>query len=80
MKHTVTNLNDANELMMFSNFILGNFYFDTFFGELDVELSLFMNTNTQYELHHCTQITETNFILVDASSTTYNIELMDSTL
>ena len=39
MKHTVTDLNDPNELVMFSNAILGNFYFDTFFGELEAEIS-----------------------------------------
>ena len=39
MKHTVTDLNDANELIMFSKSILGNFYFDTFFGELDAKFS-----------------------------------------
>ena len=31
MKHTITDLNDTNELVMFSNSILGNFFFDTFF-------------------------------------------------
>ena len=35
MKHTVTDLNDPNEPMMFSNSILGNFFFETFFGELE---------------------------------------------
>ena len=39
MKHTVTNLNDPNEPVMFSNSILGNFYFETFFGELEAETS-----------------------------------------
>ena len=39
MKHTVTDLNDANKLVMFSNSILGNFCFETFFGELEAETS-----------------------------------------
>ena len=34
MKHTVIDLNDPNESIMFSNSILGNFFLDTFFGEL----------------------------------------------
>ena len=50
----VTNLNDANEPVMLSNSILGNFWFDTFFGELDVELSPFMNSDTQSKLLHFT--------------------------
>ena len=35
MKHTVTDLNDPNEPVMFSNSILGNVFFDKFFGELE---------------------------------------------
>ena len=65
MKHIVTNLNDVNELVMFSNFVLGNFYFDTFFGELDVELFMFVNSDTQSELLHCTHIVDPNCTLVD---------------
>ena len=44
MKHTVTDLNDPNEPVMFSNSILGNFCFDMFFGELEVELSLLVDS------------------------------------
>jgi hypothetical protein len=47
MKHTVTDLNDPNELVMFSNSILGNLYFETFFGELEAEISPDMNSNEQ---------------------------------
>ena len=39
MKHKVTDLNDPNELVMFSTSIRGNFCFEIFFGELNVELS-----------------------------------------
>ena len=45
MKHVVTDLNDPNEPIMFSNSILGKFYFETFFGELEVELSPYVNSN-----------------------------------
>ena len=38
MKHTVTDLNDPNETVMFSNSILGKFCFETFFGELEDEI------------------------------------------
>ena len=58
MKHTVTDLNDTNELVVFSNSILGNFFFDTFFRELEVELSPLANSNKQFELLHTTQIVE----------------------
>ena len=43
MKHTVTDLNDLNKLVMFSNSILGNFCFDTVFGELEAKVSPYMN-------------------------------------
>ena len=58
MKHTVTDLNDPNEPVMFSNSILGNFYFDRFFGELEAEISLYANSNEQSKLLHTTQIVE----------------------
>lgn len=62
MKHMVIDTNDANEPVIFSNSILGNFCFDKFFGELDAELSPFSNSNTQFELLHCTYIVELNCI------------------
>ena len=54
MKHTVTDLNDPNESIMFYNSILGNFFFDTFFGELEAEISPFGNSNEQSKLLHTT--------------------------
>ena len=71
MKHVVIDLNDANELVMFYNSILDILCFDTLFGELDVELSPFMNSDTQSELLDCTQIIEPNCTLVDTSSTKF---------
>ena len=52
MKHIVTDLNDLNDPIMFSRPILGNFYFDTFFEELEVELYDTVNLNKQSELLH----------------------------
>ena len=43
MKHTITDLNDPNEPVMFSKSILGNFCFETFFGELEVETYPYAN-------------------------------------
>ena len=45
MKHIVTDLNNLNEPVMFSNSILGNFCFETFFGELEVETSTCADSN-----------------------------------
>ena len=64
MKHTVTDLNDPNELVMFSRYILGNFYFHTFLEELEVELSPCANSDKQSELHS-NQIVERNCTLVE---------------
>jgi hypothetical protein len=80
MKYTVTNLNDGNEPVMFSNSMLGNFHFDTFFGELEVELSPFANSNTQSILLHCTQIVEPNCTFVDISSTNFCTEIANPNL
>ena len=57
MKHLVTDLNDTNELVMFNHSILGNFFFETFFGELEEETSTYVDSNKQSEL---LQITQTN--------------------
>ena len=65
MKHTVTYLNDPNEPVMFSNSILGNIYFDAFFGELEVELSPYANSNKQSELLHTTQIVKPHCNIVE---------------
>ena len=54
MKHIVTDLDDPNESVMFSNSIIGNLCFNTFFGVLEVELSPYMNSNEQSELLHTT--------------------------
>lgn len=45
MKHTITDLNDLNELVMFSNLVLGNLFFETFFGELEEETSQYTDSN-----------------------------------
>ena len=65
MKHTVTGLNDLNKPIMFSRSILGNFCFDTFFEELEAELSPCANSDEQSELLHSNQIVERNCTLVD---------------
>jgi hypothetical protein len=70
MKHTVTDLNDPNQPVMFSDLILGNFCFNTFFGELEVELSPLADSNKKSKRLHSTQIVEHNCTIVDASTST----------
>ena len=91
MKHTVTELNDPNELVMFSNSILGNFYFETFFGELKAETSKYtdsneksklLNTTHIVELHcniveDCTKLDTNNCTNVVSSSCDFSLELTD---
>ena len=46
MKHVVTDLNDPNELVMFNNSILGNYSYETFFGDFTVEPSSLAESDT----------------------------------
>jgi hypothetical protein len=68
MKHTVTGLNDPNDMVMFSRYILDNLSFDTFFKELEDALSNTTNQDKQYELLHSNQIAKLNCTLVDHSN------------
>jgi hypothetical protein len=68
MKHTITDLNDYNETVMFSRSNLANFCFDTFFEELEDELSHAANSDKQSKLFHSNQIPELNCTLVDHSN------------
>ena len=91
MKHTVTDLNDPNEPIMFSNSMLGNFCFDTFFRDLEAEISPYANSNKQSELFHTTQIVELHCNIVEnctkvdtnnckdlvSSSCNFSLELID---
>lgn len=68
MKHTVTDLNDSNESVMFSRSIFNNFCFEAFFGELEDEISTLMDSYKQSELLHSNQISKLNCTLVDHSN------------
>ena len=65
MKHIVANLNDANEPMMFNHSILGNFCFETFFGELEEETCTYADSNEQSELLQITQIDEPHCTILE---------------
>lgn len=78
MKHMVTDLNDPNDPIMFSKSILRNFFFDTFFGELEVELSPLADSYKEFELLHLTHIAKHNYTIVD-SSTCIEVDSRDCT-
>ena len=68
MRHMVTDLNDPNDPVMFSRSILDNFLFETFFGELEAELSPLVDSYKQSELLHSNHISKLNCTLVDHSN------------
>jgi len=47
MKHFFTNLNDPNEPVMYNNLILGNYSYETFFGNFIAETSSLAESNTR---------------------------------
>ena len=65
MKHIVTNLNDTNEPMMFSHSILGNFFLETFFGDLEAETSTCTDSNEQSKLLQITQTDKPHCTIVE---------------
>jgi hypothetical protein len=50
---------------MFNNSILGNYSYETFFGNFTFETSSLAESNTQFGILHCTQIVEPNCNIVD---------------
>ena len=74
----ITDLNDPNELVMFSNSILEKKFFHTFFGELEDELFPLVDSDKQDELLHLTQISKKNCTIV-YSSTCIEVDSSDCT-
>ena len=72
MKHTVTDLHNTNEAVMFSNSIIGNLCFHTLFGELEAGSSPLANSDKQSKLLHTTQIVKPHCTIV------YNCTKIDS--
>ena len=58
INHTVNDSSKPNKLVISSNSIIDNSYFKKFFGMSDAELSFLTKSYSQFELLHCTQITE----------------------
>jgi hypothetical protein len=73
MKHVVKDLNDSNEPIMFNQSILGNYSYDSFFGNTTVEISSYEESSTQFEILHCTQIVELNYDIVDNTNTNSDV-------
>ena len=58
MKHTVTELDDSNEPMLFTDTIMGNYMADSFFGNFEAEISPVQNSVQQSEVFHFTQVSD----------------------
>jgi len=58
LKYTVTDLNDPNEPIMFSNLTLENYCIDSFFGNFFTKPSLFVKSGLHSEILQCTQVVE----------------------
>ena len=56
MKHTVTEIDDSNEPVLFADTILGNYMADSFFGNFEAEISEIPDSNQQSEICHFTQV------------------------
>jgi hypothetical protein len=45
MNNVITYLNEPNELVMFNHYVLGNYSYDSFFGNYSAEISYYMESN-----------------------------------
>jgi hypothetical protein len=80
MKHVVNDLYDPNEVVMFNHFFLINYSCDSFFGNYYVETSPYVESNTQSEILHRTQIVEPHYNITYVNScdiVQYNIVFRD---
>ena len=56
MKHTVTELHDSSELILFSDSIMGNYMYELEFGNLKAKNSAFSENKQQSEIINVTSI------------------------
>lgn len=75
MKHTMIELEATNELAMFTNSILENYFLDSFFGGISPETSPFADINTQSELLHCTLTDELKDESTSATQTNLGVDI-----
>jgi hypothetical protein len=74
MNYVVTDVNDPNEPIILNHSILGNYSYDTFFGNHTVEIYSYEESNTQYEIIHCTYIVEPHSNIVDRINNNPNLD------
>ena len=58
MKCTITELDDSNEPVLFTDTIMGNYMADSFFGNFEAETSPIQNSVQLSEVFHFTQVLE----------------------
>jgi hypothetical protein len=75
MKHTITDLNEPNKPVLFTNFILGNYCFETDLGNFTVETSSFTEIDMQYEILHYTKIVETNYAIIESNKNDLDVNI-----
>ena len=63
MKHTVTELDDSNEPVLFTDTIMGNYMVDSFFGNLEAETSSVQDLEQQSKVFHFTQVSDEILVL-----------------
>ena len=56
MKHTITELDDSNEPVLFTDTIMGNYMVDSFFGNLEAETSSVQDPKQQSKVFHFMQV------------------------
>jgi len=74
VKHVVTYLNDSNETIMFNHSTLGNYNYDSFFGNKTAEISSYAESSTQHEVLHYTQIVDFNCDIVYRIDTNFCVQ------
>ena len=75
MKHVVTDLNEANETLLFCNSILGNYYFDTYNKVILFQVSCMVESYEQSKTLNCTQITEPYCNIVYFNYTNIDVDI-----
>jgi hypothetical protein len=75
MKHVVIDLNDPNDSIIFNPSILGNYIYDSFFGNHTAEISPHAESFTQFEILHYTQIVKLSCDIVDIIDTNSDVQI-----
>jgi hypothetical protein len=73
MKHVVIDLNDPNDPILFNHSILGNYSYDSIFGNHIVDISSYVESNTQSEILHCTHIIEPHCNIVGSTDNNHDV-------